>query len=76
MSNIEHQRKDFEAHWLRTRGQKKAARELERRPDEPMAYRCDSANRHWVTWQAAIQSHNAVYVSGDETISFTLADRT
>ena len=29
----------------------------------------------WASWQTAIQSHNAVYVRGDEVISFTLADR-
>lgn len=43
----------FEAHWLTTRGHRKATRELQRRARQPQVYACDSANRHWVTWQAA-----------------------
>lgn len=47
-------RKSFEAFWLETRGFKKAQREL--RPDlrQPDVYWSDSANRHWITWQAAV----------------------
>ncbi|GHC72991.1 hypothetical protein GCM10007320_09260 [Pseudorhodoferax aquiterrae] len=43
----------FEAHWLTTRGKRSAERHLKRRAEQPQVYACDSANRHWVTWQAA-----------------------
>lgn len=43
----------FERHWLETRGKKKAAKELQRHTLQPQCYVQDSANRHWVTWQAA-----------------------
>lgn len=45
----------FERHWRKTRGEKKANRELPRHPLQPQTYIQDSANRHWVTWQAAIR---------------------
>ena len=45
----------FERHWRKTRGEKKAVRELPRHPLQPQTYIQDSANRHWVTWQAAIR---------------------
>lgn len=45
----------FERHWRKTRGEKKASRELPRHPLQPQTYIQDSANRHWVTWQAAIR---------------------
>lgn len=44
----------FEHYWLKTRGGKKARRELERHPLQPQTYRFDSPNRHWITWQAAL----------------------
>ena len=46
----------FERHWRKTRGDKKANRELPRHPLQPQTYIQDSANRHWVTWQAAVMS--------------------
>ena len=46
----------FERHWRKTRGGKKANRELPRHPLQPQTYIQDSANRHWVTWQAAVRS--------------------
>jgi len=46
----------FERYWVTTRGDKKAARELQRHPLQPQTYVQDSANRHWVTWQAAQQA--------------------
>lgn len=46
----------FERHWRNTRGEKKANRELPRHPLQPQTYIQDSANRHWVTWQAAVRS--------------------
>jgi hypothetical protein len=46
----------FEHHWVKTRGGKKARNELQRHPEQPQTYVADSANRHWVTWQAAIAS--------------------
>lgn len=46
----------FERHWRKTRGEKKANRELPRHPLQPQTYIQDSANRHWVTWQAAVKS--------------------
>lgn len=46
----------FERHWRKTRGDKKANRELPRHPLQPQTYIQDSANRHWVTWQAAVRS--------------------
>ena len=46
----------FERHWRKTRGEKKANRELPRHPLQPQTYIQDSANRHWVTWQAAVRS--------------------
>lgn len=47
------QREEFEAHWHNVRGKKAATRELARHPSQPQTYIQDSANRHWVTWQAA-----------------------
>ena len=47
-------REAFEAHWLKMRGAKKAKHELARHPLQPQVYIQDSANRHWVTWQAAL----------------------
>ena len=47
-------REAFEAHWLKVRGAKKAKHELARHPLQPQVYIQDSANRHWVTWQAAL----------------------
>ena len=44
---------NFENHWKKIRGEKKAYRELKRHPLQPQSYIQDSANRHWVTWQAA-----------------------
>ena len=49
----EAQRVAFEKHWLKIRGAKKAAYELQRHPLQPQCYRVDSANRHFITWQAA-----------------------
>jgi len=46
----------FERHWRKTRGPKKSDRELTRHPLQPQTYIQDSANRHWVTWQAALKS--------------------
>ena len=46
-------RKAFERYWKKTRGEKKSDRELKRHPLQPQVYIQDSANRHWVTWQAA-----------------------
>ena len=46
----------FERHWRKTRGEKKANRELPRHPLQPQTYIQDSANRHWVTWQVAVKS--------------------
>ena len=46
----------FERHWRKTRGDKKANRELPRHQLQPQTYIQDSANRHWVTWQAAVRS--------------------
>lgn len=46
-------REAFERHWVLTRGPKKAGKELKRHPLQPQCYIQDSANRHWVTWQAA-----------------------
>lgn len=46
----------FERHWRKIRGEKKAKRELPRHPLQPQTYIQDSANRHWVTWQAAVMS--------------------
>ena len=46
----------FERHWRKTRGEKKANRELPRHPLQPQTYIQDSANRHWITWQAAVKS--------------------
>lgn len=46
----------FERHWRKTRGEKKANRELPRHPLQPQTYIQDSANRHWITWQAAVRS--------------------
>jgi hypothetical protein len=46
----------FERYWVTTRGDKKAARELQRHPLQPQTYVQDSANRHWVTWQSAQQA--------------------
>jgi hypothetical protein len=43
----------FERHWKKVRGEKKSDRELKRHPLQPQTYIQDSANRHWVTWQAA-----------------------
>ncbi len=43
----------FEHHWQKTRGGKKSRNELQRHPLQPQTYVNDSANRHWVTWQAA-----------------------
>jgi hypothetical protein len=43
----------FERYWKKTRGEKKSDRELKRHPLQPQTYIQDSANRHWVTWQAA-----------------------
>lgn len=43
----------FEKHWMDTRGKKKAFKELQRHTLQPQCYVQDSANRHWVTWQAA-----------------------
>lgn len=45
----------FEKHWLDTRGKKKAFKELQRHTLQPQCYVQDSANRHWVTWQAAFK---------------------
>ena len=42
----------FEHHWVKTRG-KRARNDLQRHPAQPETYISDSANRHWVTWQAA-----------------------
>jgi hypothetical protein len=52
----EPERVKFERHWKKTRGEKKANRELPRHPLQPQTYIQDSANRHWVTWQAAVRS--------------------
>ena len=52
----EPERVKFECHWKKTRGEKKANRELPRHPLQPQTYIQDSANRHWVTWQAAVRS--------------------
>ena len=52
----EPERVKFERHWRETRGEKKASRELPRHPLQPQTYIQDSANRHWVTWQAAVRS--------------------
>lgn len=41
-------------------------------PDGSGSYKVESARLQWSAWQAAIQSHNAFYVSGDEVMSFTL----
>jgi len=46
-------REAFERHWSKVRGKKKAEKELQRHPLQPQVYITDSANRHWVTWQAA-----------------------
>lgn len=46
-------REEFEQFWLETRGSKRARRELVRHPLQPQTYVADSANRHWVTFQAA-----------------------
>ncbi|MES2973427.1 MAG: hypothetical protein V4757_07450 [Pseudomonadota bacterium] len=46
-------RQEFEAHWFNTRGRSRARKELKRHELQPQTYVCDSANRHWVTWQAA-----------------------
>ena len=42
----------FEHHWIKTRG-KRARNDLQRHPAQPETYISDSANRHWITWQAA-----------------------
>lgn len=42
----------FEHYWVKTRS-KKARNDLQRHPAQPETYISDSANRHWVTWQAA-----------------------
>ena len=52
----EPERVKFERHWQKTRGEKKSSRELPRHPLQPQTYIQDSANRHWVTWQAAVRS--------------------
>lgn len=44
----------FEHFWKKTRKDKKASRDLQRHELQPQTYVNDSANRHWVTWQAAI----------------------
>ena len=54
------EREAFERHWVATRGKKKASRELQRHSLQPQCYVQDSANRHWVTWQAALQSAQPV----------------
>jgi hypothetical protein len=46
----------FERHWRKTRGPKKSDRELTRHRLQPQTYIQDSANRHWVTWQAALKA--------------------
>jgi hypothetical protein len=46
----------FERHWRKTRGPKKSDRELTRHRLQPQTYIQDSANRHWVTWQAALKT--------------------
>ena len=51
----------FERYWVSTRGAKKAAHELQRHPAQPQTYVQDSANRHWVTWQAAQQQAEPVH---------------
>ena len=53
------ERAKFEAHWHFIRGKKSATRELARHPEQPQTYVQDSANRHWVTWQAALKSQQA-----------------
>jgi len=45
----------FEHHWVNTRRQKKSRHELQRHPEQPQTYVADNANRHWVTWQAAVK---------------------
>ena len=65
MSNIQIDRAAFEAHWTHVRGEKKASRELVRHPLQPQVYVEDSANRHWVTWQAAVQSQATQAASQD-----------
>ena len=47
----------FEHHWVKTRG-KRARNDLKRHPLQPDTYVNDSANRHWVTWQAAMSCHD------------------
>ena len=64
------QRERFEAHWHNMRGKKAAIRELERHPLQPQTYVQDSANRHWVTWQAA-QAQAAVEIA---TLKYTLGN--
>jgi len=49
-------REKFERHWRNTRGAKKSDRELTRHPLQPQVYSQDSANRHWITWQAAYEA--------------------
>ena len=46
------ERAEFEKHWAYVRGPKAAKKELVRHPEQPQTYVQDSANRHWVTWQA------------------------
>lgn len=63
------EREAFEAHWLATRGSKRARRELVPATTQPQVYIADSANRHWVTWQAARASLASPAASAGEPAS-------
>lgn len=60
----------FERHWRKTRGEKKANRELPRHPLQPQTYIQDSANRHWVTWQAAVRSVSPQPAQQQEPVAY------
>ena len=51
----------FEHFWIKTRS-KKARNEIQRHPKQPDTYISDSANRHWVTWQAATTPQQRTWV--------------
>ena len=66
----------FERHWRKTRGDKKANRELPRHPLQPQTYIQDSANRHWVTWQAAVRSVSPQPAQQQEPVAWMWKDGT
>lgn len=53
----------FEHHWIKTRG-KRAKNDLQRHPQQPQTYISDAANRHWITFQAALQ-----YVASNDKLN-------